>query len=185
MKMKNRGALVALALPALLLTACGQDSSGDDTTGATGPSTGTASTAEVLSIENGYCKAKAEAPADAVHNSMETMTACFGELVNESDEDVNIASFTVTNLPAETHYELHETVDGIMREKDGGFDIAAGAYKSLEPGGDHLMIMEHNAELPAGMDLDIVLTLRDGTTVDFTLPVREQAAGDEDYSNLG
>ncbi|WP_165857941.1 copper chaperone PCu(A)C [Corynebacterium alimapuense] len=181
MKSMSYIAIAVASLPALLLAGCSSDSA--DSAAATSE---VASSGEIaLSMENGYCRAKAKSPADAEFNSMETMTACFGELVNDGDQDINIASFTVTNLPDETHYELHQTIDGVMSEKDGGFEIAAGAYKTLEPGGDHLMVMEIYEEIPAGGDLDLVLTLSEGSTVEFSLPVREQAAGNEDYSDLG
>lgn len=80
------------------------------------------------------------------------MTGAFGTLVNGGDDDVTVVSAT---SPAAERVELHETAAGasgemVMREKDGGFTVPAGAELVLEPGGDHLMLMGLQGPVPAG-----------------------------------
>ncbi|MEX0153397.1 copper chaperone PCu(A)C [Microbacterium sp. LMI1-1-1.1] len=116
------------------------------------------------------------APADE-------MTAAFGELVNDGDNDITVVSAT---SPAASMIELHETVQNesgqsVMREVEGGFTIPAHSTRELAPGADHLMIMGATAPLLAGEEVTITLTFSDDSTAEITAPVKEFAGANETY----
>lgn len=143
--------------------------------------------ASVVQLTEGYCRAKpdAENPAENEHMTEldakhSDMTACFGTLKNTSDKDVTVVSFASPALEGSST-ELHEVVDGMMREKAGGFTIAPGGTYELVPGGDHLMIMNYPGAIPAGDKIAVEITMSDGSVQALELPVREQPSGEENY----
>lgn len=156
------GAAVGLAL---LTSGCG--GAGSE------PTTAPAATSHepALSVESSWVKA-----------ANEGMTAAFGVLVNDGTEDIRIVS---AQSSASTVMELHEVtmIDGEMRmrEKEGGFVVPAGGEHPLEPGADHLMMMDLTEPITPGDDVDIVLTLEDDSTFEFTAQAKEFAGGDEEY----
>ena len=153
------GALALIA--ALALTGCAATPSTDATTEADGV---TITDAWVRSAETG-------------------MSAAFGELSNTGSEDVTVVSATTE---ASSMIQLHETVENdsgemVMREKDGGFVIPAGGTFMLEPGGNHIMLMDLNAPLVAGDDVTFTLTFADDSTLEFTAPVKDYSGANETY----
>ncbi|MDK8845010.1 copper chaperone PCu(A)C [Corynebacterium sp. MSK297] len=181
--MKNK----ALSLSALVLTtgltlaACSSDDADTDATATTTESSASESMTESkessaaeVTLEDGVVKAKAAG---------EPMTAIFGELTNTSDKDIVIESFT-TSL-GEARYEIHEVVNGSMREREEELRIPAGKSHELKPGDDHLMIMDYDGEIAAGDEITITLKLADGGEVELApVPVRTIGAGDEEYGDL-
>ncbi|WP_068478056.1 copper chaperone PCu(A)C [Pseudoclavibacter helvolus] len=157
-----------LASAALMLTGCGTS-----TTSApdSGPAT---SAAESVTVENTWVKA-----ADS------GMSAAFGEINNTGEGDVTIVSVA---SPASTALELHETVENetgemTMREKGGGFTIAPGETLTLEPGGNHIMLMDLPEPVVAGDELSFTLTFSDDSTLDFTAPAKDYAGANENYED--
>ena len=111
------------------------------------------------------------------------MTAAFGTLVNDGDADVTVVSATSDVTP---DMELHETVAGgdgamAMQPKTGGFVVPAGESHVLEPGGDHLMIMDLTRPVVPGEDVTITLDLDDDTTMDVVATAKEFSGADEEY----
>ena len=111
------------------------------------------------------------------------MTAAFGTITNDSDTDVRIVSAT---SDVTSSMELHEMATGddgamVMRQKQGGFVIEAGAAHELSPGGDHLMFMDLTAPVQPGDDVTVTLTAEDGSTIEFTAPARSYAGANEEY----
>ncbi|MEJ5913256.1 copper chaperone PCu(A)C [Pseudokineococcus sp. 1T1Z-3] len=172
----------ALALGAAgLLAGCGADEPATDPTPATTQDDGTqddatqddgaSGSAEVLEVLDPWVVA-----AD------EGMTAAFGTLENTGDADVRI---TAVSSPASSVSELHEMAmaDGamVMREKDGGFVVPAGGSHVLEPGGDHLMLMDLLEPLQPGQEVTLTLTAEDGSTLDVTAPARSFSGAQEEY----
>ncbi|MFY1584895.1 copper chaperone PCu(A)C [Micromonospora sp. WMMD734] len=110
------------------------------------------------------------------------MTAAFGTLVNDSDADVTLtgASTTVSAL------ELHEMTmqDGkmIMRQKQGGIVIRAKGTHVLEPGGDHLMLIDLRQPVRAGDEVTVTLTFADGRTQQFTAVAKPFTGAQESYA---
>lgn len=133
-----------------------------------------------VTLEQGAVRAKAA--KDAADGN--DMTSIFGTLHNNSDKDITVVGFT-TSL-GEASYQIHEVVDGMMRQKDGGFDIPAGGTHELAPGGDHFMVMGYAPAIEAGDTIDVTLLLEGGATA--TVPdvaVRTMLPGDESYGDLG
>ena len=188
--MKNR--LMATAVVAAFaltpaLTACSSDSNeaATDTatssaaTSASETATDAAATSDVELVDG---TVRAKAAKDAENGS--DMTAIFGTLKNGTDEDIHVIGFT-TSL-GEAMYEIHEVVDGVMQEKEGGIVIPAGGTYELKPGGDHFLVMGYPDEIPAGDTVDVTLLTDGGTTIDIPeVAVRTMLPGDEDYGEDG
>lgn len=130
---------------------------------------------DALDFEDAVVRAMAE-DAD--------MTAIFGTLVNESTADIEVVGFT-SSIEAGVN-EIHETVDGQMREKEEPLIIPAGESVTLEPGGAHFMPMDVSEPVMAGDAITLTVELADGSTEEFDdIPVRTIGAGDENYGDLG
>lgn len=186
-----RASVVAVAAASLALASC--STSEEDSTAA--PSSAAASAEnDAEKDKDAETSAAASSSAesgvtfeDAVVRAMEKdsdMTAIFGILHNHTDKDVNVVGFT-SSVKAK-HYQIHEVVDGVMQEKEGGFDIPAGESVELAPGGFHFMVMGVTEPVMAGETATLTLELSDGSTVDLgEIPVRSIGAGDENYGDMG
>ena len=134
---------------------------------------------DAVTLEQGAVRAKAATDAPDGND----MTAIFGTFHNNSDKDITVVGFT-TSL-GEASYQIHEVVDGVMRQKDGGFDIPAGGTHELAPGGDHFMVMGYAPAIEAGDTIDLILLLEGGSTVTVSdVAVRTMLPGDESYGDL-
>lgn len=153
MRTLSRAAILAAIALALAACSTGGSDSGTD--------------ADSLTITDAWVKA-----ADS------GMTAAFGVLENSSDHDITV---TAGSSPASPMIELHEVVDSVMRPVDGGFVIPAGGTLTLEPGGYHIMFMDVPSPILAGDDVDVTLTLGDGSTFDFTATAKDFTGANEDY----
>ncbi|EID54371.1 copper chaperone PCu(A)C [Saccharomonospora xinjiangensis] len=155
---------------ALLLSGCGAAE-----TAAPDPGKDASDGASALTLKDGWAKA-----------SDGHMTGVFGTLTNGSDADVRVVEMS---SPVAGTGELHETVGGMggggpkpkMREKEGGFVVLAGGEYVLEPGGDHLMLMDLSEPVLAGQDVPVTLTAEDGSTVEFTVVARSFSGANESY----
>ncbi|MDO4918199.1 copper chaperone PCu(A)C [Kocuria sp.] len=166
-------AAAALGLGLAALTGCSTQS-GDQAASSAGESSATATATGPLELKDGWAKA-----ADS------DMTAVFGTLTNTSDKDVTLTGAAAEGT-AET-VQLHETAKDSgtgamqMKEKDGGFTIAAGQSVTLEPGGNHIMLMGLTCSLQPGSDLGLQLRT-DAGTQDVTVPVRDYSGAKESYA---
>ncbi|PWD50803.1 hypothetical protein C8046_09235 [Serinibacter arcticus] len=116
-----------------------------------------------------------------VKSADEGMTAAFGTLANTGGADVTVVAVT---SPAATAMELHETVekDGVMvMQEVESFDVPAGGSVELEPGGNHLMFMGLTAPIAPGDEIELVLELTDGSTVELLAPAKDFAGANESY----
>ncbi len=171
--LSRRAALLgALALP---LAAC--SAGGSDDGGATGSS---ASDGAVDTVDTADLSL-----ADAWVKSAESgMSAVFGTLTNTSSSAVTLVGATSS---AAGMVQLHETnADGSggmsMKEKEGGFAIPAGGELRLEPGGDHIMLMDLTAPLLAGDAVEVTLQFAGGAELPITATVKDFAGAQENYS---
>ena len=184
--LKHPRILVSLvAASALVLAGC-SNSEQDSTQGDSAPQSAVNTTAEsdsdagenagdALDLEDAVVRAMAE-DAD--------MTAIFGTLVNESDEDIEVVAFS-SSVESGMN-EIHETVDGQMREMQDQLIIPAGGAVTLEPGCAHFMLMDVKTPVLAGDEVTLTIELADGSTEEFDdVPVRTIGAGDENYGDLG
>ncbi|CAM3361849.1 copper chaperone PCu(A)C [Nocardioides dubius] len=173
--MKKQILTAALVLGlATTLAGCGDDESTDAGNGSPSSSATTTSTDEAgsLRVTDPWVKA-----ADS------GMTAAFGVLTNTGDEPVVVTAASTT-VNAMT--ELHETIqndDGsmAMQPKEGGFTVPAGGTLELAPGGNHIMLMELTQKLEPGTDVEITLTLGDGSTAVVQATVKAFDGADEKY----
>ncbi|SIN86947.1 copper chaperone PCu(A)C [Agromyces cerinus] len=110
------------------------------------------------------------------------MTALFGMLDNGGAASITLSG---AETDAAETAELHETVetDGAMtmREKEGGFEIAAGGHLMLEPGANHVMLMGLTGPLQAGDEVTVTLSFSDGSTLDVVAPVKDYQGANEQY----
>ncbi|WP_427871134.1 copper chaperone PCu(A)C [Leucobacter luti] len=160
----------ALLAAPLLLTGCAQ---------ADGPAAGSGSSSETSQkAESGLTLSDSWAKANA-GSEMESMSAVFGTLKNNTDKEVTLES--AESASAGT-VELHETDgDGKMREKKGGFTIPAGGELQLAPGGDHIMLMEMPKPIKAGEEVEATLHFSDGATLKVQALVKDYSGGNESY----
>lgn len=170
----RRAALLGLAsLPVLpLLAACGGESSGASDGGST-PDGGADVQKAILTVQDPWAKAAESG-----------MTGVFSTLLNTTGEDVHVTGAT---SPAAGMVELHETVsdpatgESTMREAEGGFVVPARGEFVLEPGANHIMLMQLTGALKPGDEVEVTLELEGGATIPFTAAVKEFTGAKENY----
>ncbi|MDR6866691.1 copper(I)-binding protein [Microbacterium resistens] len=138
------------------------------------PSASSATAAAGITVTDAWVKA-----ADS------GMSAAFGEIENTGSADVTLVSAETAVSPM---VQLHETTANEsgqmeMREKDGGFAITAGGTLTLQPGGDHIMLMGLAAPLKAGDEVTLTLIFSDGSSSTVTAPIKDYAGANETYSD--
>ncbi|QFS81777.1 hypothetical protein FIU97_03215 [Roseivivax sp. THAF40] len=99
--------------------------------------------------------------------------AAFMELENTGDSPMRLVSAS-TDIAAKV--ELHEHREDengmmMMREIEGGIEIAPGETHLLKRGGDHVMIMGLNMELVQGETVPLTLGFADGTELPLEIEV--------------
>ncbi|GAA4519556.1 hypothetical protein GCM10023160_03520 [Brachybacterium paraconglomeratum] len=177
-RLPRRAALATLLLP---LAACAAKSGDADAPASDGggtdrPADGSASPAGGLTVTDPWVKAAEEG-----------MTSGFGTLINGTAQDLVLSG---ARTAAASRVELHETTaDGSggmsMQEKEGGFALPAGGDLLLEPGGNHLMLIELTAALRPGDEVELILEFEDGTEHPFTATVKDFAGAQEHYEPEG
>ena len=115
------------------------------------------------------------------------MTAVYGTITNNSGRDVVLLG---GSTEAAGVVEVHEMtmIDGQMKMQkiDGGLTIPAGKSVVLEPGGNHLMLLELTGAIEPGGQISVTLDFEG--TQDVTLEgvvAKPAEGGDEDYHKEG
>lgn len=162
------------AIPSLALTAIAALALAGCSTPASGPEATAAPAGDSVEMENGWVKAAESG-----------MSAAFGELENSGSNEITVVS---VETEASSALELHETVENeagemMMREKTGGFTIPAGDSLVLEPGGNHIMLMDLTNPIAAGDEITFTLTFSDDSTYEFTVPAKDYAGANENYAD--
>lgn len=184
-RLSTRTALAAVAAGSLALAACSPANQNDSDQSVSDQATSGASSAaseaketatnngeSALTFEDAYVTAK---PAD------KEMTGVFGTLKNSSDEDIHI---TEVEGSLSGMYQLHVVDNGEMKESPEGFTIKAGQSLELQPGHEHIMIMDNHDEIAAGDDVTLTLKDEQGKTYELKdVPVRVQQSTHEHYSD--
>ncbi|RLP91281.1 copper chaperone PCu(A)C [Micromonospora sp. CV4] len=169
---RRRSAVVlatAAALVAVGVAGCG--SSDSSSAAQPSPSVSASTPAGVVTIRDPWVKA-----AD------KGMTAAFGTLVNDSDTDVTVTSATTSVSSMELHEMAMKDGKMVMQQKQGGILIKAKGTHPLEPGGDHLMLMDVKQPVRAGDELTFTLTFADGKTQQFTAVAKPFTGAQETYA---
>ncbi|WP_341718731.1 copper chaperone PCu(A)C [Micromonospora sp. FIMYZ51] len=168
-------ALFAAAALAAFVAGCGaSDDVSTSTPDPTGTATATATPgaeAGVLTVRDPWVKA-----AD------EGMTGAFATLVNESDSDVTLTGAATEISPVEVHEMAMQDGKMVMQAKAGGVVIKARSEQKLEPGGDHLMLMNLAQPVKAGDEVTFTLTFGDGRTQTFTAVAKPFTGAQESYA---
>ncbi|GLU50178.1 copper chaperone PCu(A)C [Nocardiopsis ansamitocini] len=166
--------LAAGTLAALLLTGCaGQDGAQPQ---ADADRAEQHTQADSFAIEDAWVKAV---------TAEDGMTGAFGLLNNPADGDLSVVA---ASSPVAGMVELHEVVTGddgnaVMQEKDGGFLVPAGDTHVLEPGADHIMLMGLTEDLDPGTEVAVELEFSDGSTLEFSAPVKDYEGANENYDD--
>ena len=106
------------------------------------------------------------------------MTAAFATLENDSEKALTITKVT---SDASSDTQLHETVtaadhSSMMQEVKDGFTLEPDRMLMLEPGGNHIMLMD---------EVTFTLHFDDGSAQDFTAVVKEFEGANESYESHG
>ncbi|WP_216692914.1 copper chaperone PCu(A)C [Dietzia psychralcaliphila] len=176
MRSHTRAALAAATALTLALTtaACSSDDS-PEATGST-DQTSSAEATGVVILEDGWAKA-----------TDTDMSGVFGTIRNPGSDDVHLTGVS-GEIGGRT--ELHETVPGgsgmMMQEKEGGFLVPAGGELVLEPGGNHIMLMDLDRPITTGQQITLTLEFSGGaqgggTDQDVTVSARDFRGGEEEY----
>ncbi len=99
--------------------------------------------------------------------------AAYMAITNQSgQDDVLIAAKTDASAMAELHTHI-EDGDGIMmmRQIEGGIQLAAGETVVMKRGGDHVMLMGLNGALDAGQTVTLTLTFEKAGEIVVDVPV--------------
>ncbi|MFG1651505.1 copper chaperone PCu(A)C [Micromonospora sp. NPDC049275] len=169
----RRRSAIALATAAALVAvgAAGCGSSDSPASAQPNPSASPSAAAGVVTIRDPWVKA-----AD------KGMTAAFGTLVNDGDTDVTVTGATTSLSSMELHEMAMKDGKMVMRQKQGGIVIKAGSTHALEPGGDHLMLMNLTKPVRAGDELTFTLTFADGRTQQFRAVAKPFTGAQESYA---
>ncbi|MFV2103930.1 copper chaperone PCu(A)C [Micromonospora sp. LOL_024] len=172
-RLTRPAALLSAAVLAFAAAGCGSsdDSSAAGSTPTPTVSASASAAASVLGIRDPWVKA-----AD------KGMTAAFGTLVNDGDTDVTITSASTEVSPMEMHEMTMQDGTMVMQAKQGGIVIKAKSIHVLEPGGDHLMMMDLKQPVKAGDELTFTLTFTDGRTQTFTAVAKPFTGAQESYA---
>lgn len=158
-----RAALLALAGVALLaLAACTDEepanADGDDGSPAGGG----------LTVTDVWARATAGNPDEN--------TAIYATITNASGEADTLVSASVAGDIAE-RAELHEVVQEggamVMREIEGGIPVPASGPAVLEPGANHVMLLNVQEQLSPGQTFMATLTFEHAGNVEVEVEVRE------------
>lgn len=106
------------------------------------------------------------------------MTGVFAKITNRTKKTVTLTGGSSSFAPM---VQVHEVVDGMMREKSGGIKIAPGKSVILQPGGLHVMLMGLTKEVKPGTRVDIKLNFTNAKSVSLKLISKPADAGDETY----
>ncbi|WP_435124245.1 copper chaperone PCu(A)C [Micromonospora tulbaghiae] len=165
-------ALIGAAVLAASVTACGSSGTPSAAPSASASTSSSASApAGVLTVRDPWVKA-----AD------KGMTAAFATLANDGDTDVTITKAATEVSPMELHEMTMKDGKMVMQAKEGGIVIKARSSTKLEPGGDHLMLMNLARPVEAGDELSFTLTFADGRTQTFTAVAKPFTGAQESYA---
>lgn len=111
------------------------------------------------------------------------MTAVYGTITNNTSNDVILVGgqTDVTSL-----VEIHEMAmsggEMVMQKIEGGLRIPAGQSVTLEPGGNHMMLMDLSKAVVAGDTISVTFDLEgaDDITID-SIMAKPTEGGDENY----
>lgn len=167
---RNLARAVLAAAVAVTLAACG-GSTGTSPSSSVPTSSSTSASAVGVTASDGWVKT---APSG--------MTAAFVTLTNSTDTAQVLVS---ASTPVATSVQLHETVEQggqmVMREQKDGITVPANGVVVLEPGGQHIMLMDVTTAIKPGDVVPFTLTFASGGTLTFSATAKDFAGAQESY----
>jgi len=106
------------------------------------------------------------------------MTGVFAKITNRTKKTVTLVGGSSSFAPM---VQVHQVVNGMMSEKQGGIKIAPGKSAILQPGGLHVMLMGLTKEVKPGTMVDIKLNFTNAKPISLKLLSKTADAGDEEY----
>lgn len=100
------------------------------------------------------------------------VTAAFMKISNQGSEERALVD---ASSPASAAVELHthSEVDGVMQMRRlSEIKLPAGETTELKPGGLHLMLIDLHEGLAKDAQVEITLTLDDGSLIELSVPVK-------------
>ncbi|WP_017599437.1 copper chaperone PCu(A)C [Nocardiopsis lucentensis] len=174
MHQRTTRSATAAALFALALSACGGSGEQEDNPAEEVAADATA--ADGFEITDPWIKAVTQD---------EGMTGVFGEITNSSQSELTVVAAEADGADmVQLHEGTLEGADASMSEMEGGFVVPAGGSYPLEPGGDHIMLMELTRDLAAGDELTVTVEFEDGSTTTFDAAIRPYTGANEDYGDM-
>jgi hypothetical protein len=101
-------------------------------------------------------------------------TAVFFTWANEGDKPARLVGAT---SPAAGRVELHTHIleGGVAKmRKVEQFEVAAGETHRLEPGADHLMLLDLTGPIGPETTVDLVLSFADGSVKTWSVPAKAE-----------
>lgn len=176
-KKRSKGltALGAAAVAAMMVLA-GCSSSDED-----GSSTAEPSANEEMATQASAAATVGELSLTGVwaKESSLDLAAAFGMVSNGGDTDDALISVEAVGVP---RVELHETVDGVMKQVEA-FVVPAGGTMTLEPGASHIMFLDLTEKLSPGDTVEMTWNFESGESVEVEAPVR--AFSSEHMAEMG
>lgn len=151
---------VALGLTlATSVAACGDDTEAK-------PAATAATAAKSVEVSDAWVRSTEGAKDTSV-------SAAFMVLDNTGSNDVELvgASSDVAERTELHEMERHEG-KSMMNKIEGGLELRAGSGQLLQPGGNHVMLMDLTQELAPGDEVKVVLEFSDGSTHEVVAPVK-------------
>ena len=111
------------------------------------------------------------------------MTAVYGTITNNSNQDVVLVG---GQTDVTDRVEIHEMAmsggEMVMQQIEGGLVIPAGEKVTLEPGGNHMMLMDLSKAVIAGETISVTFDLEgaDDVTIEGIM-AKPAEGGDENY----
>lgn len=112
------------------------------------------------------------------------MTAAFGEVTNHSDKAIKLVSAesSVSDMTQLHTTEIDpKTGTSSMKQVDS-MTIEPGETFKLEPGGNHIMLMDMKCSIPAGHTVKITLKDDQGKSYEFEGQARDYSGAKEEYA---
>ena len=111
------------------------------------------------------------------------MTAAFVTLENSSSNaDVLVSASTSVAGMVQLHEMVMQDGQMVMQEKKDGIAVPAKGDAVLEPGGNHIMLMDLKSPITAGEKVAITLTFKSGATLQIEAAARDYDGGNESYN---
>jgi periplasmic copper chaperone A len=111
------------------------------------------------------------------------MTAVYGTITNTTDQDVVLVG-GATEVAGVVEVHEMSMIGGEMKmqEIDGGLTIPAGSSVTLEPGGNHLMLMMLQSDVVAGEKIEVLFDFEGAEDITLSDVMAKPAeGGDEEY----